>query len=315
MKKSSEVKTKIFLTCILIIGISSIFFLGRWTFVTANQMNDTSVIAQKPNEKVTIIQEEEAKEEVKEKPAEEVKEEKEKPKEEAKKEPEKDTKEDQKKEPEEDPRKEFEEEKLTLEEDPKIAYLTFDDGPSSKVTPLILDILKTNNIKATFFVIGIEVKKNPEILLRIKEEGHEIANHSYSHNYKTLYSSTKNFLEDIQKNEQLLKSILGESFHSKLIRMPGGSYGKRKATVRKGIIQEGYHYLDWNVVTGDAEGHNITPSKQLERLKETLENKKQAIVLMHDTNAKGTTVEALPKVIEYLQKKGYVFKTLNDYKR
>ena len=198
-------------------------------------------------------------------------------------------------------------------EEQKVAYLTFDDGPSKNVTPYILDILKEYQIKATFFVIGSQAQENPEILKRIEAEGHMVANHTFSHNYKYLYASPKNFLKDLEKNEKLLDELLSNYSKTGIIRFPGGSFGKSKAATRKAVINEGYQYIDWNVVSGDAEGNNIPPAKQLNRLMETLENKKSAVILMHDANTKQTTIDALPRMIEYIQSQDYVFKTMADY--
>ena len=93
-------------------------------------------------------------------------------------------------------------------ESEKIAYLTFDDGPSKKCTPKILDILKKNNIKATFFVIGERVNKNPEIIKRAYEEGHYIANHTYSHLAKKIYISKESFYNEIQQTEKSIGNAI-----------------------------------------------------------------------------------------------------------
>ena len=90
----------------------------------------------------------------------------------------------------------------------KEVYLTFDDGPSTTVTPLILDVLKANNIKATFFVLGSRVELNPELTKRAYEEGHYIANHGYSHVYKNIYSSKEEVLNEYNKTEQAIKQAL-----------------------------------------------------------------------------------------------------------
>lgn len=189
----------------------------------------------------------------------------------------------------------------------KVAYLTFDDGPTPDITSSILDILKSNDIKATFFVVGKMAEKNPELLLREKNEGHAIANHTYSHNYKYIYSSTGNFLEDLKKGNEVVTSIIGD--HNKtLIRFPGGSFGRQ--AYKKAIESEGYHYVDWNALNGDAEVASASVDRLIRRLHETVQDQKELIILMHDATGKGTTVQALPEVIEYLKSKGYVFKTL-----
>lgn len=193
----------------------------------------------------------------------------------------------------------------------KVAYLTFDDGPSRNVTPQILDILRKYNIKATFFVTGRAAEKNMDIVRRAYSEGHSIGNHSYSHNYKYLYSNTNNFLADMKKNEELLKEILGPDFNTKLVRLPGGSYGEKKGAFRKAAKNKGYKSIDWNALTGDAEGHHIPKNRLMEKLKNTSQGKDEIIVLMHDLGTKQTTVSALPEVIEYLKKEGYEFRPLN----
>lgn len=194
----------------------------------------------------------------------------------------------------------------------KNAYLTFDDGPSDKNTKKILNILDEYNVKATFFVLGSMAEKHPETLKLIHESGHSIGNHSYSHNYKYIYSSTENFFADIEKCESVLKSILGEDFDTKLLRFPGGSSGNRKLEIKNEALSRGYDVVDWNSLNGDAE--KLNPSKEylIKRFKETHRNKKNIIILMHDTDAKKTTVEVLPYIIETLINEGYTLKVLDE---
>ena len=111
----------------------------------------------------------------------------------------------------------------------KVVYLTFDDGPSETVTPKILDILKTENVKATFFVLGNSIDSSEEsknILKREVSEGHSIGNHTYSHNYSYLYPNriinVENFMDDIEKANKSIKAVLGEDFVVRAIRFPGG---------------------------------------------------------------------------------------------
>lgn len=195
--------------------------------------------------------------------------------------------------------------------DSKVAYLTFDDGPSKKVTPMILDILNEYNIKATFFVVGNMVEENPEILKRTFKEGHQIGNHSYSHDYGFIYKNKENFLYDFNKSQKLLKNILGEDFNSRLIRFPGGSFGKHKEVMREAALGAGYKYIDWNALNGDAEGLNKTQEELINRVKETTYNKKDVIILMHDTDAKINTALSLRRVIEYLISENYYFDVLD----
>lgn len=193
----------------------------------------------------------------------------------------------------------------------KIAYLTFDDGPSRNVTPQILDILREYDVKATFFVTGMAAESNKDILKRAYSEGHAIGNHSYSHNYKYLYSNVNNFLADMKKNEDILKEILGSDFDVKLARLPGGSFGDNRVVYNKAIKNKGYKSIDWNALTGDAEGHHVTKDRLVQKLKNTSKGKNEVIVLMHDLGTKQTTAAALPEVIEYLRNEGYEFRVLN----
>lgn len=194
----------------------------------------------------------------------------------------------------------------------KIAYLTFDDGPSLIVTPRILDILDEYHIKATFFVVGRMAERHPEMLQRIYEKGHSIGNHSYSHNYGYLYKNSTNFLADINKANDIIKGILGEDFNSNLVRFPGGSFGKSNKIIQA-VVDAGYKYYDWNSLNGDAEGKKFSKDRLIKRFKETSRNKKKLIVLMHDTDAKDTTADSLKDIIDYLINEGYEFDVLENY--
>lgn len=193
----------------------------------------------------------------------------------------------------------------------KIAYLTFDDGPSVKSTPIILDVLKKYDIKATFFVVGTMVEENPEILKRTYDEGHQIGNHTYGHNYNYLYSSSKNFMDDIYKAERLIRDVVGEEFDSKIIRFPGGSFEAKKDPMKKAVLDAGYEHFDWNALNGDAEGSNLSEGYLINRLKETVGGKQKAIILMHDTDQKIRTAKTLEENIKFLLSEGYEFHVLD----
>jgi len=193
----------------------------------------------------------------------------------------------------------------------KIAYLTFDDGPSPKITPSILKILDNYNIKATFFLIGSMAIKNPDIVRSEVKDGQSIGNHTYSHDYKYIYSNANNFITDINKCDATLKSIIGNGYTSKLLRFPGGSFGNKRIELRESIKVAGYHYFDWNDLTGDSEQKNVPVNKLLTNLKKNTKGKEHVVILMHDAGDKETTVEALPMVVEYLKSEGYSFSTLS----
>ena len=200
--------------------------------------------------------------------------------------------------------------------DEKRAFLTFDDGPSYSVTPKILDILKEENIKATFFVLGTMVKSNPEVLKREYEEGHYVANHGYSHVYKNVYKNENAPLEEYKKTNKLIQETLNNSnYESNVFRFPGGSVGgyyndiKKKA---KEVFQKNHiACLDWNALTYDADGAK-TKEEIIKNLKNTCKNQNSVVILMHDAPNKDITAETLPDVIDYLQKQGYTFCSLYD---
>ena len=193
----------------------------------------------------------------------------------------------------------------------KIAYLTFDDGPSERVTNLILDVLKEQNIKATFFVVGSNVNKYPEIVKRAYKEGHYIANHGFSHNYEKTYTSTESVLEEYRKTEKAIQKAIGvKEYSSHLFRFPGGYSGNAYKSVKtkagKVLNKNNISYIDWNALTGDAQGAN-TKEKILENIKKYTKNKGNIVVLMHDSSSKVLTYETLLEVINYLKDEGYTF--------
>ncbi|MGL5152036.1 MAG: polysaccharide deacetylase family protein [Clostridium sp.] len=208
------------------------------------------------------------------------------------------------------------------EDGKKVVYLTFDDGPSTKVTPKILDILKEKNVKGTFFVLGNSLQDNTEaqeILKRTAKEGHAIANHSYSHNYKKLYPNrtvnVTNFMEDIEHCNTILKQVLGKDFHTEVIRFPGGywSWNGREA-IKEELDNKEYHILEWNALTKDSEGAPKTADQMVSIVKEQMNklgpNADHVVLLMHDINSKEETAKALPQIIDYYNSLGFEFRTM-----
>lgn len=199
----------------------------------------------------------------------------------------------------------------------KIVYLTFDDGPSEN-TGKILDILKEYNVKATFFVTGNNQKYN-NLMKRAHDEGHTVGLHTYSHNYKEVYASEDAYFKDLQKISDLVEQVTGEK--SYVIRFPGGSSNTVSAEYSKGLMtiltkkvqEKGYQYFDWNCDSTDASGNNVPVDKLIKNA--TSCSSQHINILMHDTDAKDTTVEALPKIIEHYRAAGYTFKgiTVDSY--
>ncbi|OPJ56250.1 polysaccharide deacetylase family protein [Alkalithermobacter paradoxus] len=194
----------------------------------------------------------------------------------------------------------------------KIAYLTFDDGPSINITTEILDILKENEIKATFFVVGENAQKNSDIIKRMYEEGHDIGNHTYSHNFRDIYKNPQNFISSIKKCDEIIKSILGETYDFNVIRFPGGSSGKDLKDFKIELNNSGYSYVDWNCLNGDSERENETVEQLVERFKETSKGKEKLVILMHDNSSKINTPESLKKIIKYLKESGYTFELFSQ---
>lgn len=166
---------------------------------------------------------------------------------------------------------------------PKTMYLTFDDGPFRENTSQVLDVLKERNIKATFFVIGEYVEKNPEVAKRIVEEGHSIGIHCYNHDYKRLYASVDSFIEDFEKAHQIVLEVTGVD--AKIFRFPGGSINGYNGEVKDGIIQEmtnrGYIYYDWNASLEDAV-NDPKPEQLIQNAVESTFGRKKVIMLAHD---------------------------------
>lgn len=195
----------------------------------------------------------------------------------------------------------------------RIAYLTFDDGPTANITPQMLDILKEKGVTATFFVLGQNVAAHPDLAKRAVSEGHILANHSYSHNYTALYGDDINlFKEEVQKADETIVNTVGEEGRVKIFRFPGGSFEAKKDPQKQALLEIGYQYIDWNALSGDAEGQNVPPESQLAYVKKTVGKKRNAVILMHDAATKQTTVDALSGIIDYLKGEGFVFKNLKD---
>lgn len=197
----------------------------------------------------------------------------------------------------------------------KICYLTFDDGPSDN-TLKILDILDKYNAKATFFVVGNTGKL--DYIKQVYAKGHTVGLHSDTHRYDVIYKSADAYFADLNSLSNKVEQLIG--IKTKVIRFPGGgSNGVSKkycagimTTLTRQVKAKGYAYFDWNVSSGDAEGNNVPANKIINNILTQAKNKNSICVLMHDTMAKNTTVEALPYVLDGLAKMGYRFEALNE---
>ena len=190
-----------------------------------------------------------------------------------------------------------------------ICYLTFDDGPSDN-TLKILDILDAYGIKATFFVVGTA---KTQYMPLIVNRGHAIGLHSTTHKYDVIYKDINSYLTDIQGISNIVYNATG--VRSNIIRFPGGSSNAVSAKYCVGLMTDltqrmpslGYSYYDWNVTSGDASAALVPANTIVNTVLSNAKGKKSICVLMHDTSAKTTTVEALPAIIEGLDAMGFRF--------
>lgn len=177
----------------------------------------------------------------------------------------------------------------------KMLYLTFDDGPVPEITPWVLDLLKKEDIKATFFCVGDNVKKNPEIYQRILREGHSIGNHTYNHMNGWNFP-TDQYLQNVEKCAELV--------NSSLFRPP---YGKLKPSQVSKLTSK-YSLIMWDVLSGDYD-KNTSPEKCLKNVKDNFRN--GSIIVFHDSQkAKDNLMFALPQFIKHAKKEGFEFDVL-----
>ncbi|EDM44288.1 GlcNAc deacetylase-related protein, carbohydrate esterase family 4 protein [unidentified eubacterium SCB49] len=193
-------------------------------------------------------------------------------------------------------------------------YLTFDDGPIPEVTPWVLQQLKQHNAQATFFCIGDNVAKHPEIATQILNEGHSIGNHTFHHKngWKT---SFEEYLKEFELfNSELKKSLSDEVFEDNktnqksniLFRPP---YGKMTSSQAKAILKKGCKIIMWHVLSGDYD-KNISETECLENVLKNIE--KGSIIVFHDSlKAEKNLKFVLPKVLEYIQEKGWSSQAIN----
>ncbi len=195
-------------------------------------------------------------------------------------------------------------------------YLTFDDGPSEAMTPQILDILKENDIKATFFIIDY-TDEELELVERILEEGHTIGIHGYSHEYSQIYTSVEAGMNNITKLAEKLKEDTG--YEAFVTRFPGGSSNTVSANYCSGVMSglveavtdAGWMYMDWNVTSGDAE-NGTTTDEIIYNVESELSESSENVVLMHDEVGHQDTVDALQTIIDYGKENGYSFYPITE---
>lgn len=191
----------------------------------------------------------------------------------------------------------------------KVIYLTIDDAPT-QYTMDLLAVLDQLNIKATFFVVGAYVKNRPVFLRAIHENGHAIANHSYSHNESVLTASADSCLRDFQRCEQAVSNALGFTLPMPILRVPYGA-GTLPVAYREHLQESGYLWIDWNALNGDTEDAVTSDELSLERAFSTAGRYDGSIVLLvHD--GKKRTIRTLPELVRHFKEQGYEFRVLTD---
>ena len=191
-----------------------------------------------------------------------------------------------------------------------VIYLTFDDGPQDGTTNVILDILKEEGVKATFFVTN----KGPDSLIKREyDEGHTVALHTASHDYALIYSSDEAYFNDLYSVQDRVKRITG--YESKIMRFPGGASNtvSRKyspgimSRLTKEVVNRGFKYYDWNISSGDA-GSTTQASGVYSNVVNSLNRNRPNMVLMHDI--KPYTRDAIRDIIRYGKENGYTFERI-----
>ena len=179
----------------------------------------------------------------------------------------------------------------------KVVYLTFDDGPIPACTPQVLDILLEHGVKATFFMVAENAQRHPELLARVRAEGHAVGNHTY-HHLRGCQSSTQNYLQDIQRGNEVLQTSLFRPPH-----------GRMTCSQKKQLSKAGYTIYLWDVLTHDY-NPKYTPEKMLRIVQRFTRN--GSIIVLHDSlKSKERMLIVLPQIIQWLQAAGYTFQTLN----
>lgn len=193
-----------------------------------------------------------------------------------------------------------------------VIYLTFDDGPSDR-TPEVLEILREKNVKATFFVVGQTDEEHLQYMRDIVADGHAIGMHTYSHQYKTMYTSVEGFLADMYEIFTQIRDTTGVT--PTVFRFAGGSVNAYNHTIYQEIIAEmlrrGFVPHDWNLASADAAATPVPAATIVANVVNAAASRPRGVVLMHDSQYKYTTVEALPSMIDQLLEMGFTLDRLS----
>lgn len=177
----------------------------------------------------------------------------------------------------------------------KAVYLTFDDGPNPVVTPQVLNILEEYGVKATFFCVGENVEKFPEIFNEVKKRCHSVGNHTYNH-VNGFEKSVKEYMDNVSKADELIQSKLFRPPHGKI------TFGQVKA------LKNDFKIIMWDFITYDYD-KNVTPEAILKEIKKR--TRKGSIVTFHDSlKAERNVLAVLPDALKFWKKEGYEIRPL-----
>ena len=183
-------------------------------------------------------------------------------------------------------------------------YLTFDDGPTPKITNQILQILYDFNAKATFFCVGDNIKKYPDIVQNILNKNHSIGNHTFNH-LNGWITNSKQYISSVEKTERIIQSLPNQQAGLPLFRPP---YGKIRSSQKKALLKKGYQIILWDVLSGDFDRGISKEQCYQNVIKNT---QKGSIIVFHDSKKAFNKLQyVLPKALNYFTKKGFVFKSL-----
>ncbi|MBU3181957.1 polysaccharide deacetylase family protein [Clostridium psychrophilum] len=194
-------------------------------------------------------------------------------------------------------------------DDEKVIYLTFDDGPSI-MTDKVLDVLKKNNVKATFFIIGNQIKGQEAVVKRIYTEGHSIGLHTYTHTYKKIYSTRNGFVAEMLKSQDEINSLIG--IKPTIIRFPSGSSKHLTNAFLKQLHNYNLKVYDWNMVMSDGINCKTSPDKLYREATKNTATQHPIILLMHCDYMHKNTCKALPRVLKFYKDNGYKFKIIDN---
>ncbi|MDP4091559.1 MAG: polysaccharide deacetylase family protein [Bacillota bacterium] len=196
------------------------------------------------------------------------------------------------------------------QDEEKILYLTFDDGPIPIITEKILDVLKEYGVKATFFVVGKEISGREDILKRIHNEGHGIGLHTFSHKFEKIYKSNDSFLEETDSTAALVEKLTG--YRPAAVRFPGGSDRMLTPVLLQSLHERGYKVYDWNVSLEDGFSANLSVGTLIKNSKKVKGDRNRRFLLAHCNSNNKSTYLALPLIIQYYKSEGFEFRAIDD---